>query len=134
MVPKTCKYLQLGRKIPLHNSGAPIRNWLHASDTANAILKIIEANVRNEIYNIAGHFEQSNWDTVKKIIELYHNKTWITKDFTMSEFVEHTVRPGQYVRYAIDDSKLQALGWYPKAKFNKELPKIVNYYKEKFVW
>ena len=48
-------------------------------------------------------------------------------DFTYS-------RVGQDVRYALDDSKLRSLGWEPKAIFDEELPKIVEYYKNKFIW
>ena len=43
-------------------------------------------------------------------------------------------RPGQDVRYALDDSKLRALGWEPKANFNTELQQIIEYYKNKFIW
>ena len=51
LIPKACKFLSLGRKIPLHNNGTPIRNWLHAKDTARAVIKIIESKSKNEIYN-----------------------------------------------------------------------------------
>jgi len=132
LIPKACKYLMLGRKIPLHNNGTPIRNWLHAQDTANAIIKIIEAKVQNEIYNIAGGFEQSNYDTVEKIIKEYSNSLDI---YPMSQYLDLSYsRVGQDVRYALDDSKLRALGWKPKAQFDLELHNIVNYYKEKFIW
>lgn len=130
LIPKTCKYLHLGRKIPLHDQGKPTRNWLHASDTAKAIITIIENGVQNEIFNIAGHFEQSNIDTVRKIINIYHGNSVSNID----DYIVHTTRQGQDVRYAIDDSKLQALGWYPQVKFDDELPQIVEYYKRKFVW
>ena len=53
LIPKSCKYLTLDRKIPLHNGGSPIRNWLHAADTAEAVITIIESGVQNEIFNIA---------------------------------------------------------------------------------
>jgi len=43
-------------------------------------------------------------------------------------------RVGQDVRYALDDSKLRSLGWKPKAIFDEELPLIVNYYKQNFIW
>lgn len=66
MIPKACKFIGLGRKIPLHNQGTPIRNWLHAKDTARAVLSIIDSGLANEIYNVAGGFEQSNIETVKK--------------------------------------------------------------------
>ena len=133
LIPRACKYLKLGRKIPLHNNGAPVRNWLHASDTANAVITIIESGVENEIYNIAGGFEQSNWNTVAKVICEYEDnkpslpyEDWYL-DLTYS-------RAGQDVRYALDDSKLRKLGWEPKIKFDTELKYIVNYYKNKFIW
>jgi len=132
LIPKTCKYLMLGRKIPLHNNGTPIRNWLHAQDTANAVIKIIESKVQNEIYNIAGGFEQSNYDTVEKIIKEYSNSLDV---YPISQYLDLSYsRVGQDVRYALDDSKLRALGWKPKAQFDTELHNIVKYYKEKFIW
>ena len=130
LIPKACKYLKLGRKIPLHNNGTPIRNWLHAQDTANAIITIIESGIENEIYNICGGFEQSNLDTIKKILILKN------KDINdLDQYIDFsTNRPGQDVRYALDDSKLRALGWEPKSNFDTELQSITEYYKHKFIW
>lgn len=130
LIPKTCKYLHLGRKIPLHNNGTPVRNWLHAEDTANAVIKIIESGVQNEIYNICGGFEQTNLETVKKILLVSGlDATSLDKyvDFSCN-------RPGQDVRYALDDSKLRKLGWEPIKNFDKELQSIVEYYKSNFIW
>ena len=133
LIPKTCKFLKLGKKIPLHNNGTPIRNWLHAEDTARAVIMIIEAGAENEIYNIAGGFEQSNYDTVKKVIEEYYCFS-LDKE-GMEQYLDLTYsRVGQDVRYALDDSKLRALGWQPYAVFKEELKDIVEYYKNKFIW
>ena len=129
LIPRACKYLKLGKKIPLHNNGTPIRNWLHAADTATAVVTIIESGVKNEIYNIAGGFEQSNWDTVDKVIKEYFGKVNVESYLDLSYS-----RVGQDVRYALDDSKLRALGWKPEAIFDEELKNIVNYYKNKFIW
>ncbi len=91
LIPKTCKYLKLGRKVPLHNGGTPIRNWLHAQDTADAIITIINAGVKNEIYNICGGFEQNNLETVKKICILNNCDNAIYQPFG------HTwLKPDQY--------------------------------------
>lgn len=131
LIPKVCKYLTLNRKIPLHNNGTPVRNWLHAEDTANAIIKIIESGVKNEIYNIAGGFEQSNLDTVKKILSTILK----TDNYNISDYIDMSYsRAGQDVRYALDDSKLRSLGWSPKKNFDNELTQIVQYYKNKFIW
>lgn len=130
LIPKTCKYLKLGRKIPLHNNGTPIRNWLHAEDTARGIITIIEAGVKNEIYNICGGFEQTNIETVKKILKASNLDI-----FDIEKYIDFSCnRPGQDVRYALDDSKLRSLGWIPIKQFDSELPKIVNYYRDKFIW
>lgn len=129
LIPKACKYINLGRKIPLHNNGSPIRNWLHVSDTTDAIISIIEAGVVNEIYNISGGFEQSNFDTVSKILNCYGI-------YELSDHVDFSFnRVGQDVRYSLDDSKLRNLhGWYPKKVFDQEIAYIVEYYKNKFIW
>jgi len=142
LIPKSIKYLGLDKRIPLHNEGTPIRNWLHARDTAEAVITIIESQSQNEIYNICGGYEQTNFDTVSKIIRLYH-----PKDITLEEEFPHfkqnmnvkyldlsCSRQGQDVRYALNDNKLRALGWKPKAVFDKELPAIVEYYKNNFIW
>jgi dTDP-glucose 4,6-dehydratase len=129
LIPKSIKYLKLGRKIPLHNGGTPIRNWLHAQDTADAIITIIEKGVENEIYNICGGFEQSNFETVLNVIKLYNEDKDVDKYLDLSYS-----RIGQDVRYALDDTKLRNLGWEPKALFEKELKSIVEYYKNKFIW
>lgn len=130
LIPKTCKYIKLGRKIPLHNNGTPIRNWLHAFDTAAAVMTIINSNVKNEIYNVCGGFEQSNIDTVKKILEVSGLNTSNINDYVDFSFN----RIGQDVRYALNDSKLRKLGWQPSKIFDQEIVNIVKYYNNKFIW
>lgn len=131
LIPKSCKFLSLNRKIPLHKNGSPVRNWLHAKDTAQAVITVIENNSINEIYNISGGFEQSNLDTTKKIIHTFFNKEVKNLDEYISFDVE---RPGQDVRYSLDDSKLRSIGWEPKCNFDEEIVEIVNFYKTNFIW
>jgi dTDP-glucose 4,6-dehydratase len=130
LIPLAVKNLNRGRKTCLHNGGEPYRCWLHADDTAEAIITIVESGKLNEIYNISGHEEQKNIDTVERIVECYgHDTSEIKKyvDFSYS-------RQGQDVRYSVNDKKLQSLGWFTKKKFNDEIQNIVEYYKSKFIW
>lgn len=126
-IPHTIKYLNLGKQAPLHNEGKPRRTWLHASDTAAAVITIIKASVVNEIYNISGNYEDENIVVAEKILKLME----LYGDNHLDLGV---LRPGQDVRYAVNDSKLKALGWTPKANFDTELIKIVKYYRENFIW
>jgi dTDP-glucose 4,6-dehydratase len=130
LIPLSVKNLTRGKKIKLHDRGRPIRNWLHADDTAEAILTIIDSENINEIYNVAGGFEQSNAKTVRSIIKAYFGT-----DNNWEQYIDFdTHRQGQDVRYALNDRKLKDLGWAPKKCFDEEIEKIVNYYKNKFIW
>ena len=131
LIPKSIKYLMLGKKIDLHDRGEPRRTWLHADDTARAVLAIIDAGVVNEIYNISGNVEMPNREVIKKILRQYPGKG---ADQNWEDYIMDSQRVGQDVRYAIDDSKLKSLGWLPQADFDKELEKVVQYYIKNFVW
>lgn len=128
-IPHTIKYLSLGKPAPLHNGGTPKRTWLFAGDTANAIITIIEKEVVNEIYNISGNLELPNIEVAKKIIKLMELPGEVNDYLDLS-----VMRPGQDVRYSIDDLRLRNLGWTASADFDTELSKIVDYYKNNFIW
>ena len=123
LIPLSIKNLMREKKIRLHNGGTPTRNWLHASDTANAVMTIIDSGKVNEIYNVAGGFEQKNIDTVKKIIKAFKG----TLD-NWENYVDFSVvREGQDLRYALDDSKLRKLGWKTEKNFDSEIEKIIKH-------
>jgi len=130
-IPKAIKNLSLGKKIVMHDKGMPRRTWLHVSDTASAVITIIDKNVVNEIYNISGNTEKQNIDVAQNLLSIfYQNQSYTLNDnFDFSE-----VRPGQDLRYSIDDKKLKELGWEPKANFSEELKTIIQWYKERFIW
>tara|TARA_R100001163_G_C5066170_1_gene204446 strand:+ start:665 stop:1615 length:951 start_codon:yes stop_codon:yes gene_type:complete len=130
LIPVTVKLLMRNKKIKLHNKGTPIRNWLHSDDTANAVITLIESGALNNIYNVAGGFEQTNIETVSKVLECYFGEK---RDW--SEHLDLSyVRKGQDVRYSLNDDKLRSLGWQPQKAFNQQIKQIVEYYKQNFKW
>ena len=131
LIPLSVKNLNRGKKIRLHNQGSPVRTWLHAEDTAEAVIHIIENEFKNEIFNISGNYEQSNLITVNKILNNYFEEDNInpTKHIDLS-----FSRQGQDVRYSLDDSKLRATGWKKKRDFDSEIKNIVSFYKNSFIW
>jgi dTDP-glucose 4,6-dehydratase len=131
LIPKSIKYLELGRKIDLHDHGRPVRTWLHADDTARAVLKIIDSGANNSIFNISGNAELPNYQVIQKILNIYFD---CDMDNVWEDYIMETQRQGQDVRYSIDDSKLKALGWAPQADFDTELKSIVEHYRNNFVW
>jgi len=137
LIPKSVKFLSLGRKIPLHNNGSPVRNWLHAEDTANGAIKIIESEIINEVFNICGGYEQTNYQTVEKIIKHFYaidGKQALSQDQIDKNLDFTYSRVGQDVRYALNDNKLRSIGWSPKHNFDNDIHDIVKYYKNTFIW
>ena len=131
LIPKAIKYLNLGKRIPLHNKGESYRTWLHADDTAEAVMTIIDNGCKNEIYNVSGNFELTNIDVIHKVFEIYFNG----KDINTDDYIDFSYnRPGQDVRYSLDDIKLRSLGWSAKKIFDVEINTVVEYYKNTFIW
>jgi len=130
LIPLSLKNLMRGKKIRLHDNGTPIRNWLHADDTAAAVMEIIDSGDVDQIYNVAGGFEQKNIETVKKIIKAFYG----TLD-NWEQYVDFSAqREGQDVRYALNDKKLKNLGWEPKKNFDDEIGLIVDDFKRYIKW
>ncbi len=130
LIPKCCKYVQIGRKLPLHNKGNSIRTWLHVQDTANAVMKIIDSEAVNEIFNVSSHFELKNIEVCDKITDIYFPDV---KD--KNQFYDFSYqRPGEDLRYSLNDDKLRSLGWKEQSIFEDEIKLIASYYKGRFVW
>lgn len=131
LIPKSIKYLELGKLIDLHDEGRPVRTWIHAGDTARAVLTIIDSGRTNEIFNISGNVELPNREVIKKILRFYYNQD---HDSDWQDYTKPAHRKGQDIRYSIDDTKIKNLGWQPQANFDHELEQVVEWYKENFVW
>ncbi len=127
LIPCICKAVIQNKKFYLHNNGTPMRTWLHVEDTANAIVHIIDQNIKNEIFNICGNYEVSNASVATQIIQQLTNSTDIEKYCILGQN-----RIGQDVRYSVDSFKLKQTGWNNLKNFKDELPIIVEHYKQKF--
>lgn len=135
LIPLAVKRLSRGKKIKLHDEGKPIRTWTHSEDTADAIMTLYEKAERNRIYNISSEYEQTNLETVNKILSAYFMGNLKRKVPDANQFLDFTYnRPGQDVRYAISCEPLKNLGWSPQKDFDKELLELVQHYKKEFRW
>tara|TARA_B100000073_G_C23714857_1_gene565574 strand:- start:1107 stop:2012 length:906 start_codon:yes stop_codon:yes gene_type:complete len=135
LIPLAVKRLSRGKKIKLHNAGKPVRTWTHSEDTTEAIITLYEKAERNRIYNISSEYEQTNLDTVTKIINSYFVGRINRNVPNIEEFIDLSFnRPGQDIRYAISCEPLRSLQWRPQKVFDEEIVKLVENYKREFVW
>ena len=136
LIPTAVRRLQRGKKIKLHNKGLPIRSWTHVEDTAEAFILLYEKACRNNIYNIQSDYEQTNFITVKKIINAYFMGAIDVDIPDYNKHIDYSYdRPGQDVRYSISCESIKNYGWTPKKVFDEEIVKLVDYYKKrKWKW
>ena len=136
LIPTVIRRLQREQKIKLHNKGLPVRSWTHVEDTAEAFILLYEKACRNNIYNIQSDYEQNNFVTVTKIINVYFMGAINVEIPNYDEHIDYEYdRPGQDIRYSISCESIKNYGWAPKKNFDKEIVKLVNYYKKrKWKW
>ena len=115
-----------GKELPIYGDGRNVRDWVYVEDNCRAIDLVARSGQEGEIYNIAGGNERSNLWIVDQIVR------WTGCDPGLKRFV--TDRPGHDFRYAIDDSKIRALGWQPRESFETALRRTVEWYQAHEGW
>lgn len=126
LIPLVITNLLEEKKIPLHGSGEHLRQWIHVNDMCSAIDMVAHNGEKNGIYNIAGEHE-SNINVLKKVAEILGKN--------LEAYLERVPdRPNADMRYAIDSSKLEKLGWKRQHTFEKELPEVVKWYSDHEEW
>jgi dTDP-glucose 4,6-dehydratase len=119
LIPRSIWRMSRGLPAIMHGDGSYVRGWLHAEDTVEAILTVIDRGESNTVYNIAGDIELENIEVLNRIAEIF--------DVNPMEAIR-TVdnRIGQDIRYSMDDSRIRALGWRPQRNFDEALREIAE--------
>lgn len=126
LIPMAITRVMEGNKVPVYGTGQNIRDWLHVKDHCAAIDLVLHNGVDGEVYNIGGHNERANLEVVQSIIRTLGGKE------DLIEFVED--RLGHDKRYAIDPSKIEALGWRPVYSFESGIAETISWYQENKRW
>jgi dTDP-glucose 4,6-dehydratase len=114
------------QQLPLYGDGLQRRDWLYVADHAGAIGHVLEHGLAGEIYNVRGGNERSNREVVTALLN-HLGKPW-----SLVRTVED--RPGHDRRYAMDGTKLAALGWKNKTAFEAGLATTLDWYSENEAW
>ena len=125
-----------GKPLPIYGKGENVRDWLYVDDHARALYLVLKQGKISETYNIGGHNEKTNLETVQTLCnildELLPNSPH-KPHHQLIQFV--TDRPGHDLRYAIDANKIQNhLGWKPQETFETGLRKTVQWYLDNRNW
>jgi dTDP-glucose 4,6-dehydratase len=95
-------------------------------DVCRALELLLERGRIGEVYNVGSGTECSNLDMARMVARLLGSP---------QAAIEHVAdRPGHDRRYAVDDTKLRALGWRPARSFEETLGETVAWYREHETW
>ena len=118
LIPKFITRSLAGKELPVYGDGSNVREWTYVVDNCRGIDLAAHEGEPGEVYNVGASAERTNLEVTEAILEATDgSEDQIT-------FVED--RPGHDQRYALDTSKLEALGWEPTWSFEEGLKKTVN--------
>ncbi|MCE5197426.1 MAG: dTDP-glucose 4,6-dehydratase [Armatimonadota bacterium] len=115
-----------GKPLPVYGDGMQIRDWLHVMDHCSGVETVMLKGEPGEIYNIGGNNQRPNVEIVNMILEV------TGKDDSLIKHVED--RPGHDRRYALDSSKLLAMGWPRIHDFETGMRDTIRWYMENESW
>lgn len=114
------------RPLPVYGDGKNVRDWLCVTDHCSAISFILEHGNLGEVYNVGGGNELQNIDITHQILQQ------LAMPESLITFVED--RKGHDLRYSLDCSKLNGLGWVPSHSFDEALAKTIHWYQSNEAW
>jgi dTDP-glucose 4,6-dehydratase len=112
--------------LPIYGDGLQMRDYQYVLDHCEGIDVVLHKGVPGEFYNVGTGVETRNIDMARKILDL------LGKPHSLLQFVPD--RAGHDRRYALDTTKLQALGWTSRHSFDEALEKTVRWFVENEAW
>ncbi len=112
--------------VPVYGDGLQVREWLHVDDHCRAVETVLEHGEPGEAYNAGGSAHLTNLELTDRLLELLDRP---------SSLIRHVAdRPGHDRRYALDSTKLRALGWQPEVGIEEGLEQTVAWYRDHESW
>ncbi len=112
--------------LPLYGDGSQMRDYQYVLDHCEGIDVVLHRGEPGEVYNLGTGIETRNLDMARAILDL------LGKPHSLIQPVRD--RPGHDRRYALDISKIRALGWEPGYTFEEALEQTVRWYVENEWW
>lgn len=120
LIPLMIQNAQNNKPLPIYGTGENIRDWLYVEDHCDAIDLIVRHGIDGNIYNVGCHNERTNLQVVKAIL------SYLGKGEDLIHYV--TDRPGHDLKYAIDPTKVEKLGWNPTRRFETGIKETIEWY------
>ena len=113
-------------RLPLYNDGSAVRDYIYVDDHCRAIDLVLHDAPVGGVYNVGTGEETRGLQVAEAVLDV------MGKPRSLIEFVAD--RPGHDYRYALDISRITALGWEPQVGFAEGLQRTVRWYQQNPEW
>ena len=131
-IPGIISKVLKGQTVFIHSdptkTKAGSRYYIHCRNVAAALLFLLEKAEQREAYHIVGEREVDNFDMARFIADTIGKKL----EYEMVDF--HSSRPGHDLRYGLDGTKMQKMGWQIPKTFEVSLTKTIQWYLNNPKW
>lgn len=119
LIPHILQSLLTNKSIHIHGNGQNFRQYVYVDDKIFAIMKILQNGKIDEVYNIGDDNYFTNLEMVYYLAKLVNKEPQIT-------FIPD--RKAHDFGYNVSNTKLKAIGWTPKYKFDYAMKKTIDWY------
>ena len=124
LIPATIRSIMESRKPKVYGSGQNVRDWTHVHDHVDAIWTILDSGASSETFLVGARDRLKNIEVVRALLEI--------AGLQSDEIDYVSDRPGHDLKYAIDPSSTEKLGWRPKfTNLLGSLGDLFHFYGEK---
>jgi dTDP-glucose 4,6-dehydratase len=131
-IPSTVRKVRDGETVQIHADATRTisgsRFYIHARNVAAAMMFLHQRALPGEKYNIVGEREVSNLELAQLIAAT------VGRDLKYEMVSWHASRPGHDLRYALDGSRLAAMGWRQPVDFEESLRRTIQWTLEHPEW
>jgi dTDP-glucose 4,6-dehydratase len=112
--------------LPLYKDGLAVRDYVHVADHCRAIDLVLHEAPLGGVYNVGTGAETTGLNVAEAVVAI------LGKPRSLIEYVAD--RPGHDYRYALEISKITAMGWEPRVTFAEGLERTVAWYTNHPEW
>jgi dTDP-glucose 4,6-dehydratase len=127
-VPRWITRALRGQPLPVWGDGMQVRDWMHVSDAVSALLILAERGTRGTAYNVGPGGEGT---PNLEIARMVARQTGLPQD---AVYLSEYDRPGHDRRYAVDASRVTALGWRPQQTLERAIAGTIEWYRGRGDW
>jgi dTDP-glucose 4,6-dehydratase len=140
-IPMCIRKIRDGEVVTIHSDSTKTipgsRHYIHAEDVSSAILFLLNytgnleetwGGAKCPKFNIVGSQELNNLELAQIIADAQKRDL----KYELVDF--HSSRPGHDLRYALDGSKMKAIGWVPNKSVQQRISEVTNWTLENKRW